>query len=73
MDLTKRELQVYNVLGDTFQSPYRIADAAGLRTTSPKETASRYCIRLVSKGFAEKGGTPMFPEWRRAPAKGPTP
>lgn len=64
--LSEREREIYAVLDDKFERPHRIAVKAKIRTTSPAETASTYCIRLVKKGLAEKGGSPMFPEWRRA-------
>lgn len=64
--LTPREKQVLDVLTETFERPWKIADKAGITTMSRGETAAHFCIRLVKKGLAEKGGSPMFPEWRRA-------
>jgi hypothetical protein len=62
--LTDRERQVYEVLCDHPMGASQIARKAGIKTTSPAETAAHYCIRLVKKGLAEKCGTRMFPGWR---------
>jgi len=63
--LSMRQQQVFDVLTNAFQRPWAIAQAAGITTTSPGETAAKFCIQLVKLGLAEKGGSPMFPEWRR--------
>lgn len=68
MKLTSRQKQVLDALTNEFESGYTIARLAVIATASPKETASRFCIQLVKLGLAEKGGTPMFPKWRRSPA-----
>ncbi len=64
--MTPRQQQVLFNLSDEFESPDAIARKAGIYTTSPRETAAKFCIQLVKLGLAEKGGTPMFPRWRRA-------
>lgn len=67
--LTQRQQQVYDALTDAFSNGYRIAERAGITTSSPRETAAKFCIQLVDLGLAEKGGSPQFPEWRRAQPK----
>lgn len=69
--LTPMQQRVFDVLTDVSVSPYVIADRAKIRTISPKETASKYCIQLVKIGLAERTGSAMYPSWRRA--KGETP
>lgn len=66
-NLTPRQQQVFNVLTDEFEWPGTIARRADISTSSPAETASKYCIQLVKLGLAEKGGKPMFPMWRKRP------
>lgn len=75
--LTPRERQVFDALMGDFESAWPIGRRAGLSTYSAGETAAKFCNRLVKLGLAEKGGTRMFPVWRRAPStplpKGETP
>ena len=69
MKLTPRQKQVYEALPFVdFEHPGIIARKAGVRTISSSETAAKFCIQLVKLGLAEKGGTRMFPLWRRAPS-----
>lgn len=68
-NLTPRQHQVLVALADEFERPSVIAHRAGIHTVSPAETASKFCIQLVKLGLAEKGGSPMFPRWRRRGAK----
>lgn len=63
--LTPMERRVLDALAGEFERPYAIAMRARITTISPSETASKFCIALVRKGLAEKGGTPMYPKWRR--------
>jgi len=63
--MTPREKQVFDALTEAFERPDAIARRAKIYTSSPRETASKYCISLVKRGLAEKGGTPMHPMWRR--------
>jgi hypothetical protein len=65
-NLTPRQAQVLKALDDEFARPDLIAARAGVRTSSPRETAAKYCIQLVTLGLAEKGGTPAYPKWRKA-------
>jgi len=67
--LTFRQKVVLSVLTDDFEQPGIIANLAHIHTTSPRETASKFCIQLTNLGFAEKGGTPKFPKWRRTQEK----
>jgi hypothetical protein len=67
--MTPRQTQVLEALSTRFERPGVIAQRAGIRTSSPTETVSKFCIQLVELGLAEKGGTPMFPMWRRAQEK----
>lgn len=69
LHLTPRQKQVLGALTDEFDWAGAIARRAGITTTSPSETAAKFCIQLVKLGRAEKGGTPMFPKWRRAPVR----
>lgn len=62
--LTRQDRKVLQALADVPLKPGIIAQRAGIRTYSPRETASRHCIRLVGLGLAEKTGTAMFPEWK---------
>lgn len=64
--MTPRQQQVYVVLTDEFEWSGVIARRDGIHTTSPGETAAKFCIQLVKLGEAEKGGTRMFPKWRKA-------
>lgn len=63
--MTPRQKQVLDALTENFEHPDRIASRARITTASPRETASKYCIQLVKLGLAEKGGSAMFPRWRR--------
>jgi hypothetical protein len=65
--MTLRQMQVYGGLTHEFDYAGVIARRAGIYTTSPSETAAKFCIQLVKLGMAEKGGSRMFPKWRRAP------
>jgi hypothetical protein len=64
--LTYRQGQMWGVLDAQWRSAGELATLARVRTRSPRETASKYCDQLVRFGLAEKGGSRMFPEWRRA-------
>lgn len=66
MKLTKQDVVILRAL-DQFAcgaSSREIADSAGIRTTSPTETAARHLIKLAKLGLSEKVGTRMFPMWR---------
>jgi hypothetical protein len=65
--LTPREQQVYDALDVVFDRPDVIARRVGITTRSPRETASKFCIRLVRLGLAERAGQKQFPQWRRLP------
>jgi hypothetical protein len=63
--LTKQDVRILQTLiyiGGA-ESPGIIAAKAGLRTSSPRETAARHCIKLTKLGYAFKSGSPMFPKW----------
>lgn len=66
--LTERQQQVLSALTDAFEGPRIIANRAKITTSSPGETAAKFCIQLVALGLAEKGGSPQFPKWRKMPA-----
>ena len=44
--------------------PGILARDHGIRTMSPRETASRHLIKLTKLGLAEKDGTRVWPRWR---------
>ena len=69
--LTPMERRVFDVLDGEFERPHVIAQRAKITTISPSETASKFCISLVRKGLAEKGGTSTFPRWRKKPEPQP--
>lgn len=64
--LTPRQQTVLDALTDEMSTPDQIARRARITTVSPRETASNFCRQLVKLGLAEKGGSAMFPVWRRA-------
>jgi len=43
---------------------YAVAQKAGIRTSSPRETAGRHLIKITKLGLADSIGTRMFPVWR---------
>lgn len=65
--MTPRQKQVYDALTDEFQPAHTIARLAALTNMHREEAAAKYCIQLTKGGWAERRGTRMFPEWRRAP------
>ena len=65
MKLTAQDRKVLAALDrHSGASSYAIAQGAGIRTMSPKETAARHLIKLTKEGLAEQTGTRMFPSWR---------
>ena len=64
-NLTPRQAQILSVLTEDFESPDTIARRAMIFTSSPRETAANFCRQLVKLELAEKGGTSMFPRWRK--------
>ena len=65
MKLTAQDRKVLAALDrHSGASSYAIAQGAGIRTVSPKETAARHLIKLTKEGLAEQTGTRMFPSWR---------
>lgn len=78
--LTKQDIVVLRAIHEAgCDTPGIIARIADIRTSSPRETAARHCIKLTKLGLAQKAGTAMFPEWqiteagRRALASVPRP
>lgn len=68
--MTPRQKEVLDALTDEFDWPGSIARRAGIRTSSPTETVSKFCIQLTKLGLAEKSGSRMFPKWRRVSPQG---
>lgn len=63
--LTDQQRGILAVMSDQWMSADQIADAAGLKGFSPRETASRVANRLARDYVLEKGGTRHAPLWRR--------
>lgn len=63
--LTKQDLVVLTALAkiDRPQDPSDLARLAGIRTSSPRETAARHCIKLTGLGLAFKSGSRAYPKW----------
>jgi len=62
--LTTRQWQIFSVMTPEWKTALQLAADAGLTTSSPEESASKYANQLVKIHFAEKGGTRMQPVWR---------
>lgn len=58
-----RHLQILPALDNEWCSSDELVDQTGIS----RKMAVKYAERLVSEGLAEKGGSRMFPRWRRAP------
>lgn len=63
--LTKQDLVVLKALVEIGrpETPSNIAGHARIRTSAPRETAARHCIRLTGLGLAFKSGSRAYPKW----------